>query len=263
MRLTRMALACAMTLRELARSRIVLLLLVTVPTVFDVLVALTSSSREVPFPLASLGDDVMATASERNVSLVFVGLGAVGLLTSFVGMTFVQKNADATRRLVLAGFRAEELVLARLGALGAVVVVVALYGTVMLLAFFRPAHVVGLFASFALGGFVYGAWGLLVGALVRRELEGILCVTLLANVDAGWLQNPLAYTGADHKVIIRALPAYFPSQAAFVAAFSDRDASRALVASSAYGALFLLLAVAAFWRRTRVVHSRPCSRSLL
>ncbi len=34
-------------------------------------------------------------------------------------------------------------------------------------------------------GFVYGSYGLIVGALFRRELEGVLFIVLLAIIVAG------------------------------------------------------------------------------
>ena len=103
-------------------------------------------------------------------------------------------------------------------------------------------------------GLVYGCYGLLVGTLVKRELEGILLVALLVNLDVGWLQNPLFYAGANNKQIIRYLPAYFPSQAAMVSAFSDHAIGGPLYGALIYAGIFLLLALVVFHLRM----SRAC-----
>lgn len=93
----------------------------------------------------------------------------------------------------------------------------------------------------ALIGLVYGCYGLAIGSLIKGELEGILMIVLLVNIDAGWLQNPLFYAEAQNQVIIRFLPAYYPSQTAIIAAFTDHSILNASLYSMLYGALFLSL----------------------
>ena len=105
--------------------------------------------------------------------------------------------------------------------------------------------------GFILVGFVYGSYGLLVGSLLRGELEGILLITLLANIDIGWLQNPIFYAGALNKGLIRGLPAFFPSQLSNIAAFSEYGLSRAIAGSIFYGMVLLVLAMFIFWLRMR------------
>lgn len=252
MRMRRVAVGWLMTVKELSRSRFVLTLLLTIPTIFYTLVALTSTERTIAFRLASVSEDTIASVSERSEALVFIGLASVGLLTAFVAMTFVQKGVEANHRLVLCGYRPAELVAAKLAALMCVMFIVGAYACAALPIFFRPTRVLGTLLGFLLGGWVYGCYGLFVGAIVRRELEGILCVVLLANVDVGWLQNPLYYSEAQNRAIIRWLPAYFPSQVSMVSAFSDHSVERALLGGLAYGGTFLVVAMALFWRRMRV-----------
>jgi len=94
-----------------------------------------------------------------------------------------------------------------------------------------------------LGGWVYGCYGLLVGSLFRRELEGILFVVLLAVIDVGWLQNPIYYEEAQNQAVIRSLPAYFPAQVSMAAAFTDHAVLRPMLGALAYGAGLLLAAL--------------------
>lgn len=252
MRVRHLAVGWRMTALELLRSRIVLVLLLTIPTLFYGLVALTTAERQVVFRLPSVSADAQATVSERSEALVFIGLAAVGLLTAFVAMTLVQRGVEAHQRLVLCGYRPSEVIGAKLAALLCVVLVVGAWACGGLLVFFAPVRAWGTWLGFLLAGWVYGCYGLFIGAVVRRELEGVLCVALLANVDIGWLQNPLFYAEAQNRAVIRWLPAFFPSQVAMVSAFSEHAVRRPVGGALAYGACFLVVAMLLYWHRTRV-----------
>lgn len=251
MRARRLLTAATMTLRMLVRSRLVVILAFVVPALFYALVALTTKDDPIAFKLASVGEDVLVEVGKRREALVFMGLAAVGLVTAFLAMNLVQRDAEVNRRLVLCGYDPGELVLSRLAVLLGVIAAVAAAVAAGLPLFFRPERLGGVFLGFALIGWVYGAYGLLVGALLRRNLEGILLVALLANVDAGWLQNPIFYAEAQHQAVIRALPAYFPSQVSMAAAFTDRAVARPALGALAYGAALLIAAMGVYAMRTR------------
>ena len=91
-----------------------------------------------------------------------------------------------------------------------------------------------------------------VGSLIKGELEGILLIVLLVNIDAGWLQNPLFYAEAENQTIIRYLPAYFPSQTAIIAAFTDYDIFHASINSIIYGSIFLAISLLIFFNKMRI-----------
>ena len=112
-------------------------------------------------------------------------------------------------------------------------------------------------------GYVYGCYGLLIGAVWRRELESIFTVILLTNIDVGWLQNPLFYTEAENKSFVRWLPAYWPSQAAMVGAFTDHGVGMAIVGALAYGTFFVLIAIIVFWRQLGVAPSHSDRTKLM
>jgi hypothetical protein len=188
----------------------------------------------------------------RHESLVFMGLAAVGFIVSFLAMNLLQKETGAHRRLILCGYRPSELLAAKLSVLLFVIILISLFVALMLPLFFRPQRFLLTMMAFALGGFVYGCYGLLVGALCRRELEGILLIVLLANIDVGWLQNPTFYTDAQNTAIIRYLPAHFPSQASMIAAFTDHAWHMPLLCSLLYGSALLCIAVSIFWWKMRV-----------
>ena len=111
---------------------------------------------------------------------------------------------------------------------------------------------VGVPLGVALGAFVYGCYGLLVGTVFRRELETIFAILVLINIDAGWLQNPIYYRTAESQWLIRALPAHLPAQTAYVAAFAGDSIGGLALGGLSYGAGLLLLALALYAVRMRV-----------
>jgi len=252
MRLTYIKTGTVMTMKETARNRFALILLLTVPVLFFTLVSLTMGDNPVAFRLASISEDTIVEVSAQKQSLIFIGVAAVGLLTSFLAMNLVQKGADVNRRLILCGYRSSELILAKLGVLLCVVVLISVYVGALLRLFFRPENTALVIVGFALAGLVHSCYGLLVGALVRRELEGVLLIVLLVNIDSGWLQNPIFYAEAQNKALIRFLPAYFPSQASIVAAFTEQSIAGAVAGSLVYGGALLLIALAIYFRRMKI-----------
>ncbi len=254
MRLRRLRVAMGLGFRELLRRRAVLLLLALLPTAFYVTTLLVTTAREVWFQLAAFEPEDYYSVSQRSQSLVFVGLASVAVLAAFLAMNLAQRDAPAYRRLVLCGYRSWELMLARLVTLCVVVALVSTVLAAVLPFVFRPHRLGGVLAGFLLCGFVYAGYGLLVGALFRRELEGVLFVAVLANVDVGWLQNPVFYAQAAAKPLIHALPGFLPSQLALASSFSDhppRALAGAAAGSIGYALAFLVLALAVYAYRNR------------
>jgi hypothetical protein len=253
-RLRRVGVAFSLSARGLLRRRIVPLLMLLVPSVFYAIVLVIGTEEPVTFQLSAIEEEDYVTVAQRSEALVFIGLAAVGVLTSFLGMDLSQRDAPVFRRLVACGYRPAEIVGARLGVLVAVVLAMSAFVASFLRAFLGPVEPWLVYAGFALCGWVYGSYGLLVGALFRQELEGVLFVVLLANIDIGWLQNPIFYAHAQHQVVIRSLPGFWPSQVAMAAAFSEHTALALLptaARSLAYGAALLTLAFAVYAWRTR------------
>jgi hypothetical protein len=205
-----------------------------------------------PFRLASLEGDVFVEVSEKEISLLFFAVAVTGFLLSFLALNLIQKNSEINRRLVICGYHPLELLISNLLSLFLMTFLIAIYVGFLTNAFFSVAHLWQLIFGLVLTGFVYGCYGLVVGSLIRGELEGILLIVLLANIDAGWLQNPLFYAEAQNQVIIRYLPAYFPSQTTIVAAFTDYSAIKASLSSLLYGLGFLALSMLIFFLRMRI-----------
>jgi len=240
-----------MTLREVFRRRIVILLLLVIPSIFYAITYLTTNMMPIPFRLAAVEGEPGLMVPARHIGLVFMGLASSGLLAAFLSMSLIQRNVRVTRRLIICGYTTLEISLSKLLVMLAIIIIVGFYVGSLLRIFFRPESFLVVVCGFILVGFVYGSYGLLIGSLLRGELEGILLITLLANIDIGWLQNPIFYAGALNKALIRGLPAFFPSQVSNISAFSDHGISHALAGSLLYGGILLVLALLVYWLRMK------------
>ena len=240
-----------MTLREVFRRRIVILLLLVIPSIFYAITYLTTNMMPIPFRLAAVEGEPGLMVPARHIGLVFMGLASTGLLAAFLSMSLIQRNVRVTRRLIICGYTTLEISLSKLLVMLAIIIIVGFYVGSLLRIFFRPESFLVVVCGFILVGFVYGSYGLLIGSLLRGELEGILLITLLANIDIGWLQNPIFYAGALNKALIRGLPAFFPSQVSNISAFSDYGISHALAGSLLYGGSLMAMALLYYWLRMR------------
>jgi len=251
-RLACVALAAAMLLRDMLRRRLTLVLLFVVPTLFDLVVLATTTKREVSVVLSVLPTDrATRVLDDRGLTLVFMGTAAVCFLTCFLAFHLVGKCRDVDARLVLAGFRPHELLLAKLALLLLVVATLGLYETAILRPLLDPATTGGLFAGLFCGGLVYGSLGFLVGTITVHELEGVFVIVLLTNVDVGWLQNPVYYATSPRRALIEALPGHYPAQLAIVSTLTNDTAWSAIAKSSAYAFALLLAALVVFALRNR------------
>jgi hypothetical protein len=138
----------------------------------------------------------------------------------------------------------------------AIILIVSIYITILMSFYLRPARIAGVAFGLLLAGFVYGSYGMLIGTITRGDLEGILFIVLLANIDVGWLQNPVYYLGAQNKEFIRSLPAYFPSQVSIVSAFSQHNITHSALSGLAYGTIFLSVAIVIYYFRMRIHKGR-------
>ena len=251
MRLTHLGTCAELTARELLRRRLVLALSLLVPVVFLVVAAATTSARPILIVLAASTQDLV-TADERRQSLLFIAIAGAGLIGAFLGAELVQRHFAASRRLVLAGYRASELIVGRLFVLAVIVVATGAYTWALLAVGAAPRLRSGVWVGLMLGTLVYAAWGTLIGTIFRRELESIFAILILVNIDAGWLQNPLYYATAESRWLIEALPAHTPVQIALLSEFTGEPTGDLVVQSLGYSAVLLTAAIVIYARRMRI-----------
>jgi hypothetical protein len=241
-----------MILKMLFRRRIILIALMVIPVVFLSVVEMTASSQLILFRLASLDETVFLEQTLKGVSLVFFSVTATGFLVSFLALNLIQIDSDVNRRLVICGYHPLELLISNLLALFLMIISIAAYVGLLANAFISVRHLLPFLFGLTLIGFVYGCYGLAIGSFIKGKLEGVFFIVLLANVDVGWLQNPMYYAEANNNIIIRYLPAYFPSQSAIIAAFTDYSGTHARLMSLLYGSGFLMLSLLVFYNKMRI-----------
>jgi hypothetical protein len=252
MSVKRITTGLSMILKMLFRRRIILISLVVIPIAFLTGVELTASPRMILFRLASLDEKIFVHESQKAIALVFFAVANTGFLVSFLALNLIQIESEVNRRLVICGYHPVELLISNLLSLFLMIISIALYIGLLVNAFVDIKHLSLFIFGLTLIGFVYGCYGLTIGSLIKGKLEGVLLVFLLANIDVGWLQNPMYYAEAHNNIIIRYLPAYFPSQSAIIAAFTDYSAVNSRFYSILYGSGFLILSMLIFYNKMRI-----------
>jgi hypothetical protein len=252
MRMKHVMTAAAMTLRESARNRLVLVLGLLLPLVFFAIVFATTRTRSIPVEIGESSASQPMQTDERRVTLIFIGLAAAGLLAAFFAANLVQRRIDTDRRLVLCGYRAVELLAARVAILLVIVAVASVYVALLLFAVTAEPARAGVVLGIVLGAFVYGCYGLVAGTALRHDLATIFAIVVLTNIDLGWLQNPVVYHGAQNRWVIRALPGYFPAQTAFLAELTNESLGMTVVRALTWGIALLLGAALLYIHRMRL-----------
>jgi len=237
--------ALGMGLRTYRRMPVLLALLVVLPAYLLGVFAAVLPNTRVPLRVPG-GDVVSAGMVEVYVALLTPTVAA--LVAGVAGLFLLRSTADADARLVIAGYRAREVVVARLGLVAVVAVVVT---TVALatttLTPFAPVDPAGLAAATLLGGLVYGLLGTLAGLLLDR-LGGVYAVLFGSMLDMFLFQNPLV---ADPSPLAPWLPGHAPVRLAVDAGFSSGLDPGPLLVGLAYVAVLGALAQVAFARLAR------------
>ena len=178
----------------------------------------------------------------HDLTLITAGLSAITLITGFVVFSATRRAIPFDRRLILSGYRPAALVTAKTAAALAVAVAVGGYAAVVMLAFWRPAGLWSVAAAFILAAASYAALGLLVGVLVRGDLEGFFLIIMTALLDT-FLENPVDNPLAN-KPILEFFPSYGPTQFAAAGAFHHQVLPAMVALSLAWTATFALLGLA-------------------
>ena len=252
MRVTNLLISIKLTAKSLLRNRIIALLLLTIPIIFFTVTKYTSRPTPVWFKLASVSEGTLVYVSQREMAIIFIAMTVSGLLSSFLSFILIQDQKAEHKRLILCGYRSDEIILSKFLLMMMIILFISIYITGVIHFFFSPENVIGVAIGLLLVGFVYGSYGMLIGTVFKGDLEGILFIVLLANLDVAWLQNPVYYSAAQNKEFIRSLPSYFPSQATMVSAFSEYGIMKSVLGSIFYGLIFLVVALLIYDLRMRV-----------
>ena len=242
-------------LSEQARNRTALLLLVIFVPTWDYLFWLVVPDAPLSFLFRATNQFIQVNG--RELTLLTAGLNSITLIVGFMLFASTRRNTQFDRRLVQCGYQQSLLILAKLTALVAIAFVVSCYTSVVLWVFWRPDSLPFVWLGFFCAAFSYGALGVLLGVLVRGELEGFFLIIMVSLIDTS-LQNPLGNPVANQD-FLRWFPSFAPMQLAVAGAFTQHIPWNYLFTSLAWPIAFALLGMVIFWWKTRAwsIHTAP------
>ena len=184
---SRTRIAAAMAFRDQRRRPLVLVLIVLVPAY--VILWSVAETKPTPRKIELAGGAWVTTTMKALHGPGMAGL-MVAFLAALVGVFLIRSALQGDRRLVVAGFRASEAMLARLLVLaGATALAVAVSAAIMAIVF-TPASWPAVLAALLLTGLVYAAVGALVGVLLDN-LPATYLILFLIMTDLGVVQSPM------------------------------------------------------------------------
>lgn len=234
-------------LAEQVRNRTALLLLVIFVPIWDYLFWLVVP--DAPLIFLFRATNAFIQVNGRELTLLTAGLNSITLIVGFMLFASTRRNTQFDRRLVQCGYQQSLLILAKLTALVAIACTVSCYTCLVLWAFWRPASLPTVWLGFFCAALCYGALGVLLGVLVRGELEGFFLIIMVSLIDTS-LQNPLGNPVANQD-FLRWFPSFAPMQLVVAGAFAQHIPWQYLLAALAWPLGFALLGMVIFWWKTR------------
>ena len=241
--------ALRFALRNQTRNRLAAVLLVAFVPVWYALMLAMVGHQSLSFRLFATGR--VLTVDGGRLTLISAGLNALSLIVGFAIFDAIRKTLAFDKRLVFAGYRQASLIGAKTLSVGIIAVGVALYAALVLLAFWRPnpAGWLAILAGYAVIALVYGAFGLLLGVLVKGDLEGFFLIIMGGLMDT-FLQNPLGNPLAN-KPLLEWFPSFGPMQFAVAGSFGHTALWSHLLLGLAWAIGFALCGLSVFHIKTR------------
>jgi len=229
--------AIRLSLAAQVRNRFAWILLVAFVPVWYLLSGSMTPHTDAVFKLRATGATLVLDG--HKLILITAGLSAITLITGFVVFAAVRRSLPFDRRLVLSGYRPAALIAAKTNAALIQAVAIGAYAAAVILLFWRPPGLWAIALAFMLGAATYAALGLLIGVLVRGDLEGFFLIIMISLLDTFFqapVDNPLA-----NKPILAFFPSYGPTQFAVAGAFHHQVLAGMAAVSLAWTAAFALL----------------------
>lgn len=241
--------ALRFSVRDQTRNRLAGLLLVLFVPLWYLLMDAMAEGTPLDFRLYATGQVLHVDGG--RLTLISAGLNSVTMIAGFVVFDAVRKALAFDRRLVFSGYRQATLVGAKSLAITLVAGAIALYTALALLVFWRPGPGGwgAVAAGFAVIALTYGALGLCLGVLVRRDLEGFFLIIMGGLTDT-FLQNPLGNPLAN-KPVLAWFPSFGPMQFAAGGAFGHTALWGHLALGLAWAVGFGAVGLVVFRIRTR------------
>ena len=235
--------------RDQTRNRLAGLLLVLFVPAWYLMMNEMAGRTPLDFRLYATGETLHVDGG--HLTLISAGLNSVTMIAGFVVFDAVRKALSFDRRLVFSGYRQSTLIAAKSLAITLVATAIALYSALVLLPFWRPSPGgwFAVLAGFAVIALTYGALGLLLGVLVKHDLEGFFLIIMGGLMDT-FLQNPLGNPLAN-KPVLEWFPSFGPMQFAVGGSFGHTALWGHLALGLAWAAAFGVVGLVIFRIRTR------------
>ncbi|MGF1426434.1 hypothetical protein [Kitasatospora sp. LaBMicrA B282] len=239
--------AARYNLAELAKNTIAALLLAVLIPVWILAAPRMFPHTALTFRLRATGKVLSAPAD--HVGMIHGCLGVVTLLMAFLTFSAAHHSGPFDRRLTAAGYRRTPLLLAKATSLFSAAALVALYTTGWMLATWSPRHPGHLWLGLLTASLVYGALGLVLALFLPGEVEGMVVIIVASGLDL-LPQSPLVNPD-PHGGLGPWLPTYGSMQTCLAAGLSNTNPLFPVAASAAWAGTLTLVALLAFWTRTR------------
>lgn len=207
--------ATSMAFRDQLRRPLVLILLILLPAyVITKSVAETlGTPRRIGLP-----DGVWVTTTMKDLHGAGMGGVVIAFAAALLGVFVMQSALQGDRRLVVAGYRPGETVVARLLVLLAATALVVTVSALVTALNFTPASWAPLITALVLLGLIYAALGALAGAALDK-LAATYLMLFLVMTDLGVVQSPMFRETPGSGAVL--LPGYGPSRVMYNGAFSQ------------------------------------------
>lgn len=197
--------ATTMGFREQLRRPLLLILLVGVPAY--VVTRSIAETQPIPRQITLPGGELITTSMKELHGAVMAGT-AIAFVAGLCGVFVMQSALAGDRRLVVAGFRPGETVLARLAVLAADTALVVGVSLAFTALYFSPASWPPFAGAALLIGAIYASLGALFGA-VFDKLAATYLMLFIVMTDLGIVQNPMFGDGVPGRWAVL-LPGYGP-----------------------------------------------------
>ncbi|WP_326609762.1 ABC transporter permease [Streptomyces scopuliridis] len=212
---TRYSTATGYALLEHLCNRLALVLVVFFVPIWITLVYLVINDADVTFFLRA--SDRNITVDGNDVTKISGAINAVTLIVGFMMFIVTYRSAEFDERLAMAGYPRGHLLAAKLTSLITAAALICAYATAIICCYWVPARPALLWLALFGAALAFGGIGVMLGALLRGELEGMFLIIMLSIIDMG-LQNPVANPASDNG-IVRFLPSYGTMQSGVTAGF--------------------------------------------
>jgi ABC-2 type transport system permease protein len=242
--MTRVGTALRSGATELRRTPVLLALLVIAPAYVIYLFTFVAPEGTA---VVHIGGEVVRTPLAEAFPAFTTPMTAA-LLSGITGLFLMHDSAVADSRLVVAGYRSHQVILARLGLLVGVAAVATGVSVGVMLTAFSPEHLGWFVLGTGLTALIYGMVGVLAGVLLAR-VTGVYLILFGSMIDLFIFQNPLA---TDPPATAQFFPGHYPLRVAMEAGFSGSVELTAIGWTLLYLGVLTAVATGAFYRETRV-----------